>query len=111
MKLLLNKSLHSHFSTYLLKNARVVNPDLSFNSDILIEDGKISSLSSNINHKAATVIDCSNKLVIPGGIDTHTHMQLPFMGTFAKDDFDSGTKAALAGGTTSFLDFAIPNRG
>ena len=111
MKLLLRKSLQLNFSTYLLKNAKVVNPDLSFNTDILIEDGKISSLSSNISHKFATVIDCSNKLVIPGGIDTHTHMQLPFMGTFAKDDFDSGTKAALAGGTTSFLDFAIPNRG
>lgn len=48
--------------------------------------------------------------MIPGGIDTHTHMQLPFMGTSAADDFDIGTKAALAGGTTSFLDFAIPDQ-
>lgn len=57
------------------------------------------------------MIDCSNKLVIPGGIDTHTHMQLPFMGTYSKDDFDTGSKAAIAGGTTSFIDFAIPNKG
>lgn len=49
--------------------------------------------------------------MIPGGIDTHTHMQLPFMGTSAKDDFENGSKAALIGGTTSFIDFAIPNKG
>lgn len=56
------------------------------------------------------MIDCTGKLVIPGGIDTHTHMQLPFMGTNAIDDFDTGTKAAIAGGTTSFIDFSIPDR-
>lgn len=50
-------------------------------------------------------------MLIPGGIDTHTHMQLPFMGTSAVDDFDGGSKAAIAGGTTSFLDFAIPDPG
>jgi dihydropyrimidinase len=111
MKILLQKSLFSNFSTYLLKNARIVNPDLSLTSDLLIEDGKITNISENISHKTATVIDCTNKLAIPGGIDTHTHMQLPFMGTYAKDDFDTGTKAALAGGTTSFIDFAIPNKG
>ena len=50
-------------------------------------------------------------MIIPGGIDTHTHLQLPFMGTNAIDDFDSGSKAALAGGTTSYIDFAIPSKG
>lgn len=105
----LKPTLFSSFGTFLLKNARVVNPDLSFTSDVLIEDGKIAALSQNLTHKTATVIDCTGKLVIPGGIDTHTHMQLPFMGTYAKDDFDSGTKAAIAGGTTSFIDFAIPD--
>jgi len=104
------KSLPIRYSqSYLLKNARVVNSDHSFASDVLIEDGKIAGVSINLTHKSAKVIDCTNKLVIPGGIDTHTHMQLPFMGTYAADDFDNGTKAALAGGTTGIIDFAIPN--
>jgi dihydropyrimidinase len=79
-------------------------------ADVLIEDGKIAQISANISHKNAEVIDCTGKMVIPGGIDTHTHMQLPFMGTNAIDDFDTGTKAAIAGGTTSFIDFSIPDR-
>ena len=111
MNKLVNRSVFRNFSTYLLKNARVVNSDISINADVLIEEGKIAAVSSNLSHKSAKVIDCSNKLVIPGGIDTHTHMQLPFMGTYAKDDFDTGSKAAIAGGTTSFIDFAIPSKG
>jgi dihydropyrimidinase len=111
MSRLINRSLFANFSTYLLKNARVVNSDLSFNSDVLIEEGKIAAVSPNLSHKSAEVIDCTGKMVIPGGIDTHTHMQLPFMGTNAKDDFDTGSKAAIAGGTTSFIDFVIPAKG
>lgn len=111
MHSLLKHTVLNNFGTFLLKNARVVNPDLSFTSDVLLEDGKITAVSENLTHKTAQVIDCTGKMVIPGGIDTHTHMQLPFMGTNAKDDFDSGTKAAIAGGTTSFIDFAIPSKG
>jgi dihydropyrimidinase len=107
----LAKGTNKYLQSYLLKNAKVVNSDFSFKADVLLEDGKIAGISDNLTHKTATVIDCTNKLVIPGGIDTHTHMQLPFMGTFAADDFDQGTKAAIAGGTTSFIDFAIPNKG
>lgn len=112
MQKLLNKSLLNNIKfrqSYLFKNARIVNADFSEQGDVLIENGKISQISSNISHKAAEVIDCSNKVLIPGGIDTHTHMQLPFMGTNAVDDFDTGSKAAIAGGTTSFIDFAIPS--
>ena len=100
-----------YFNSYLLKNGRVVNADISEVADVLIEDGKVSSVGQNITHKSAEVIDCSNKMVIPGGIDTHTHMQLPFMGTYAIDDFDSGSRSAISGGTTSFIDFAIPSKG
>ena len=98
------------FKSYLLKNGRVVNADISEVNDVLIEEGKIAAIGNNLTHKTAEVIDCTDKMVIPGGIDTHTHMQLPFMGTFAIDDFDSGSKASIAGGTTSFIDFAIPTK-
>lgn len=111
MKIFLNKISKHCFSAYLLKNARIVNADLSYQADVLLEDGKVAAISQNLSHKSATVIDCTDKLLIPGGIDTHTHLQLPFMGTFAADDFDFGTKAAIAGGTTSILDFAIPSKG
>jgi dihydropyrimidinase len=113
MRKLINKSLVSTIrfrQSYLLKNARIVNSDLSEQGDVLIENGKIAQISSSISHKTAEVIDCTNKLLIPGGIDTHTHMQLPFMGAYAVDDFDTGSKAAIAGGTTSFIDFAIPSQ-
>ncbi len=112
MRKLLNKSLLNNVKfrqSYLLKNARIVNADLSEQGDVLIENGKIAQIGNSITNKNAEVIDCTNKLVIPGGIDTHTHMQLPFMGAFAVDDFDTGSKAAIAGGTTSFLDFSIPS--
>lgn len=57
------------------------------------------------------IIDCTNKLIIPGGIDTHCHMQLPFMGAASVDDFNIGSKAAIAGGTTCFIDFVMPSKG
>ncbi|KAL3097130.1 hypothetical protein niasHS_002846 [Heterodera schachtii] len=87
-----------------------------FQADILVEDGKIAAvevgLASRINGAKGQMqmIDARDKLVMPGGIDPHTHMQLPFMGTVAVDDFYHGTKAAIAGGTTMIIDFAIPNK-
>lgn len=103
----INAAIPRFYNSYLLKNGKVVNSEYSEVADVLIESGRISAVGSNLTHKTAQVIDCTDKLVIPGGIDTHTHMQLPFMGTNAIDDFDSGSKAALAGGTTSYIDFAI----
>ncbi|XP_048794989.1 dihydropyrimidinase isoform X1 [Lagopus muta] len=98
----------------LIKGGRVVNDDQSVEADVYVEEGVVQDVGPNLNPKppnGLTVLDATNKLVIPGGIDTHTHLQFPFMGTTSKDDFYTGTKAAVAGGTTMIIDFAIPQRG
>lgn len=95
-----------------IKGGTIINDDYSFISDILCENGKIIEIGKNITCPSdAKLIDATNKFVIPGGIDTHTHCQLPFMGTVACDDFDIGTQAAVAGGTTMLIDFVIPQKG
>ncbi|KAK5892822.1 hypothetical protein CesoFtcFv8_013172 [Champsocephalus esox] len=99
-------------SGILIKGGKVVNEDCSVISDVYIENGKIVEVGLNLQIPGGVrVIDATGKLVIPGGIDTHTHMELEFMGTKAVDDFYIGTKAALAGGTTMIMDFVIPQRG
>ncbi|XP_045073598.1 dihydropyrimidinase isoform X2 [Coregonus clupeaformis] len=99
-------------SRILIKGGKIVNEECSIISDVYIEDGQIKEVGLNLQIPVGvTVIDATDKLVIPGGIDTHTHMELAFMGTKAVDDFHIGTKAALAGGTTMILDFVIPQRG
>ncbi|KAI2654958.1 Dihydropyrimidinase [Labeo rohita] len=99
-------------SRLLIKGGKVVNEDFSEMADVYIEDGVISAVGSDLQVAAGTrVIDATDRLVLPGGIDTHTHMELSFMGTTAVDDFHTGTKAAVAGGTTMILDFVIPQKG
>lgn len=93
----------------LIKGGTVVTHEESFPADILCDEGKIIRVGKNISEPNAKVIDATGKMIMPGGIDPHTHMQLPFMGTVAKDDFASGTAAALAGGTTTIIDFVIPS--
>ncbi|SVA08702.1 uncharacterized protein METZ01_LOCUS61556, partial [marine metagenome] len=83
--------------------------DQSFQADVLCADGKIQEIGSNISAPSgAEIIDAAGQYVMPGGIDPHTHMQLPFMGTVASEDFYTGTAAGLAGGTTMIIDFVIP---
>ncbi|MBT8107266.1 MAG: dihydropyrimidinase [Gammaproteobacteria bacterium] len=95
--------------TVLIKGGTVVNADRSVRADVLCEDGIITAVGENLDApKGATVVDAGGQYVMPGGIDPHTHMQLPFMGTVASEDFYSGTAAGLAGGTTMIIDFAIP---
>ena len=96
--------------TVLIKGGTVVNADRSVRADVLCADGIITAVGEGIGApKGASVIDAGGQYVMPGGIDPHTHMQLPFMGTVASEDFYSGTAAGLAGGTTMIIDFVIPN--
>ncbi|XP_066434189.1 dihydropyrimidinase isoform X2 [Eleutherodactylus coqui] len=98
----------------LIRGAKIVNDDGSFVGDVYIEDGLIKDVGTNLHiarSEGLKVINAAGKLVLPGGIDTHTHLQFPFMGTQTIDDFYKGTRAAVAGGTTMIIDFAIPQKG
>jgi dihydropyrimidinase len=98
----------------LIRNGRVVTAVDSYIADILIDGAIISMIGTNLASVVGSVdrtIDASGKLVIPGGIDPHTHMDLPFGGTSASDDFETGTRAAAFGGTTTIIDFAVQYKG
>ncbi len=95
----------------LIKNGRIVTAVDDYPGDILIEDEQISVIGKTLEMEADVTIDAANKLVIPGGIDPHTHMELPFGGTQASDDFFTGTRAAAFGGTTTIIDFAVQTKG
>src|SRR3569623_2142390 len=95
--------------TLLIRGGTVVDSIHSYRADVLCDGGKIVQVGTNLDAAGAEVVDAGDHLVIPGGIDPHTHMELPFMGTVASDDFYTGTAAGLAGGTASIIDFVIPN--
>ncbi len=95
----------------LIQNGRIITAVDDYHADILIEDGKVSTIGKSLNSQADKVIDAKGKLVIPGGIDAHTHMDMPFGGTVSADDFETGTRAAAHGGTTTIIDFAIQSKG
>ena len=95
----------------LIKNGRIVTAVDDYHADIYIEDEKISMIGKDLQVEAAKVIDASDRLVIPGGIDPHTHFDMPFGGTRSADDFESGPRAAAFGGTTCVIDFAIQSKG
>ena len=96
--------------TVIIRGGTVVNADTSVRADVLCEGGLIRAIGADLKAPAAAeVVDAGGALVMPGGIDTHTHMELPFMGTVTMDDFYTGTASGLSGGTTSILDFVIPN--
>ncbi len=95
----------------LIKNGTVVTASDTFKADVLIEDEKVSVIGTDIDAKDAEVIDASGLLLIPGGIDPHTHLDMPFGGTVTADDFYTGQKAAAFGGTTCHVDFALQQKG
>jgi dihydropyrimidinase len=95
----------------LIKNGRVVTATVDFLADVFIEEEKIMKIGSNINLSASTVIDATNKYVIPGGIDVHTHIDMPYGNIKSTDDFEIGTIAAAFGGTTTIIDFAVQSKG
>lgn len=98
-----------------IKNATIVNCDsIAENSSLFIEDGIIKFIGDERDFKipeCAKIIDAEGKYLLPGGIDAHTHFELEFGNTVAIDDFYHGTRAAVAGGTTTIIDFVIPKKG
>src|SRR3977135_1879473 len=95
----------------LIRNGHIITATDNYYADILIEDEVISVIGAKLDMEADVTIDAQGRLVIPGGIDPHTHMELPFGGTQASDDFHTSTVAAAHGGTTSIIDFAVQNKG
>jgi dihydropyrimidinase len=95
----------------LIQNGTVVTADRTDKADVLIEGSTIREVRAYIDPKGHTVVDAAGLLVLPGGVDAHTHMDMPFGGTVSADDFLTGTRAAAIGGTTTIVDFAIQAKG
>ena len=98
----------------LIKNGRIITATDDFTGDILIENEKIIAIGSPQTAKGglntegvSKTIDATGKLIFPGGIDPHVHLEMPFMGTFSSDSYETGTRAALYGGTTTVIDFIL----
>ncbi|MFY9307509.1 MAG: dihydropyrimidinase [Bacteroidia bacterium] len=95
----------------LIKNGHIVTASEDFKADIYVEGEKIVAIGKYLKYDAQKVIDASGKLVFPGGIDPHVHLDMPFMGTSSSDDYETGTRAALHGGTTMVIDFILQTQG
>ena len=96
----------------IIANGHVVTATDTYSSDVAISQGKVAAIGQNLPRENATgVIDAAGKYVLPGGIDVHTHLDMPFGGTTSADDFETGTRAAAFGGTTTLIDFAIQYKG
>jgi dihydropyrimidinase len=97
----------------LIKKGTIVNSDITFISDVLVEDGKIIKIKNNIQPESLSdkIIDATDCYIMPGGVDPHVHMHLPSPAGFSSDDFYTGSNAALQGGTTTIIDFVTPQKG
>ena len=95
----------------LIKNGRIITASDDYIADILIEDETIKAIGKDLAIQVDELIDASGMLVMPGGIDPHVHLEMPFMGTFSSDTYETGTRAALYGGTTTVIDFILQKQG
>lgn len=95
----------------MIRNGTVVTATDQYEADIFIEDGKITAIGEKLKEEADEVIDVKGSFIFPGGIDPHTHLDMPFGGTVTADDYETGTIAAAYGGTTSIIDFCLTNKG
>jgi dihydropyrimidinase len=93
----------------VIKGGTVVTADLTYEADVKVEGGRIVEIGKGLS--GDKVLDATGCYVMPGGIDPHVHLEMPFMGTYSADDFESGTRAGLAGGTTMVVDFCLPSPG
>src|SRR5260370_16037155 len=95
-----------------IRNGTIVTATDTYAGDVGITNGRIAALGKDLPiENAGKILDAKNCLVIPGGIDVHTHLDMPFGGTTSADDFETGTRAAAFGGTTTLIDFAIQHKG
>jgi dihydropyrimidinase len=95
----------------LLKNGTVVTTTGRTTADVYAENGTIKAIGTRLDQKAEEVVNCKGKYILPGVIDPHTHLAMPFMGTYSQDDFETGTIAAACGGVTSLIDFDLQMKG
>src|SRR5262245_58787899 len=96
----------------IIRNGSIVTATDTYQADIAITNGKIAVIGRDLPpQNASRLLDAAGKLVLPGGIDVHTHLDMPFGGTTSADDFETGTRAAAFGGTTTLIDFAIQYKG
>ena len=95
----------------LIKNGRIITASSDSIADIFIDGETIQSIGKNLNNTADKIIDATEMLVMPGGIDPHVHLEMPFMGTYSSDNYETGTRSALFGGTTTVIDFVLQTQG
>ncbi|MCH7940334.1 MAG: amidohydrolase family protein, partial [Candidatus Marinimicrobia bacterium] len=95
----------------LVKNGRIITAVDDYRADIFVEQETITLIGQHLKVQADQVVDAQERYVFPGGVDPHTHMDMPFGGTVTADNFETGTRAAAHGGTTTLIDFAIQTKG
>ena len=95
----------------LIKNGTIVTAKESFVADLAVKDGKIACIGTKLTVEAEKIVDATGKLILPGAIDVHTHLEMPFGGTVSADSYLSGTRAAACGGVTTVFDYPMQRRG